>query len=104
MEKWKKVRDNFYKMDEGSIVTLWKELLDDFFALAETHLKAIRKLIERLEVDQRDTQLQFQIYEWEHRRKELGKRVAAINISDEEQSAKPQPQPQPEEQSNQQEH
>mgnify|MGYP000391441124 FL=1 len=52
-------------MDEESIVPIWEELSDDFFALAETHLEDVQKLIERLEDDQLDTQLQFKRYEQE---------------------------------------
>ena len=37
-----KTGDKFYKMDEDSIVTIREELSEDFFALAEEHLKEIR--------------------------------------------------------------
>ena len=40
-ENRKKVGDNFYKMDEESIVTIREELSDDFFSLAESHLGAV---------------------------------------------------------------
>ena len=53
----KKNGDNFYKMDEESIVTIREELLENFFSLAESHLEAIRRMIERLEDDQLETQL-----------------------------------------------
>ena len=56
-ENRKKVGDNFYKMDEESIVTIREELSDDFFSLAELHLGAVRRLVERLDDDQLDTQL-----------------------------------------------
>ena len=60
-------------MDEESIVPIWEELSDDFFALAETHLEDVQKLIERLEDDQLDTQLQFERYERERRQREAEK-------------------------------
>ena len=88
-ETRKKVGDNFYKMDEASIVTIREELSNEFFALAKTHAEVVWKLIERLEDDQLDTQLQFEKYEQEWRRKEAEKRAKAINISGEEQSAEP---------------
>ena len=94
-KNWKKAEEHFYKMDEESIVTIREELSDDFYALAETQIEAVQKLIKGLEDDQLDTQLQFERYEWERPWVEAEKRVASINISDEEQFAKPQPQPQP---------
>ena len=36
-----KAGDKFYKMDEESIVTIREELSEDFFALAEEHLREI---------------------------------------------------------------
>ena len=72
-------------MDEESIVTIREELSDDFFSLAESHLGAVRRLVERLDDDQLDTQLQFEKYERERRKKEAGKRATTITISDEEQ-------------------
>ena len=59
-ENRKKAGNNFYKMDEESIVTIREELSDDFFSLA--------RLVERLDDDQLDTQLQFGQYEREHRK------------------------------------
>ena len=56
-ENRKKADGNFYKMDEESIVTIREELSDDFFSLAELHLGAVRRLVERLDDDQLDTQL-----------------------------------------------
>ena len=78
-------------MDKESIVTIGEELSDNFFALAENHLDVIRKLIERLEDDQLDTQLQFDWYARD-RQKDAEKRAEAINIGDEEQSIELQPQ------------
>ena len=40
-ENRKKTGDKFYKMDEESIVTIREELSEDFYALAEEHLKEI---------------------------------------------------------------
>ena len=71
-------------MDEESIVTI-QELSNDFYALANTQLKAVWKLIDGLEDDQLDTQLQFERYERERWQKEAEKRAEAINISEEEQ-------------------
>ena len=56
-KNWKKASDNFYKMDKESIVTIREELSDDFFSLAESHLGAIWRLVERLDDDQLGTQL-----------------------------------------------
>ena len=36
-----KAGDKFYKMDEESIVTIREEMSEDFFALAEAHLKEV---------------------------------------------------------------
>ena len=41
-------------MNEESIVTIWEELTDDFFSLAESHLEAVWRLVERLDDDQLD--------------------------------------------------
>ena len=62
---WRKTGDNFYKIDEESIVTIREELLEDFCSLAESHLDVARRLIESLEDDQLGTQLQFERYERE---------------------------------------
>ena len=51
-ENRKKVGDNFYKMDEESIVTIQEELSNDFYALAETQLEVVRKLLDGFEDDQ----------------------------------------------------
>ena len=51
-ENWKKADDNFYKMDEESIVTIQEELSDDFYALVKTQLEAVRKLLDGFEDDQ----------------------------------------------------
>ena len=40
-ENQKKAGDKFYKMDEESIITIREELSEDFFALAEEHLKEV---------------------------------------------------------------
>ena len=50
-------------MDEESIVTIREELSEDFFALAEEHLKEIRGLVERLDDGQLATQLELERYE-----------------------------------------
>ena len=46
VENRKKVGDNFYKMDEESIITIQEELSDDFYALTETQLEVVQKLID----------------------------------------------------------
>ena len=47
-------------MDKESIVTIRKELSDDFFSLSESHLGAVRVLVERLDGDYLNTQLQLE--------------------------------------------
>ena len=74
-------------MDEESIVTIQEDLSDDFYALAETQIEVVRKLLDRLEDYQFNIQLQFESYEQERRRKEAEKRAEQTNIS-EEQSTK----------------
>ena len=56
-ENQRKVDDKFYKMDEESIVTIREELSEDFFALAEVHLKEVWGLVEVLDDGQLDAQL-----------------------------------------------
>ena len=73
------------RADKESIVTIWEELLDDFFSLTESHLGAVRRLVERIDDDQLNTQLQFELYEQEHWKQEVGKQATTITISDEEQ-------------------
>ena len=51
-ENQKKAGDNFYKMDEESIVATQEELSDDFYALVKTQLEAVRKLLDGFEDDQ----------------------------------------------------
>ena len=55
MESRKKFGDNFYKMDEESIVTIREELSDGLFSLAGAPLEAIRRMIEILNDDQLGT-------------------------------------------------
>ena len=61
-ENRKKAGDKFYKMNEESIVAIREELSEDFFALAEAHLKEVRGLLEILDDGQLDTQLQLEKY------------------------------------------
>ena len=65
-----KMGDKFYMMDEDNIVTIREELLEDFFALAEEHLKEIRGLVERLDDGQLATQLELEKYEQDRLRQE----------------------------------
>ena len=62
-ENRKKIGDNFYKMDEESIVTIREELSEEFFSLVESLLGAVRRLVDRLDDDKLGTQLQFEKYE-----------------------------------------
>ena len=86
-----KAGDKFYKMDEESIVTIREELSEDFFALAEAHLKEVRGLVERLDDGQLETQLQLEKYEQDRQQQEAEGRTTPITISDEERPAKEQP-------------
>ena len=76
--------DKFYKMDEESLVTIREELSEDFFALAEEHVKEIRGLVERLDDGRLATQLEFEKYERDRLRQEAKKKTTPITISDEE--------------------
>ena len=80
-ENRQKDGDNFYKLDAESVVTIREELSDDFLSLAGEQLVAVGRLVEQL-----DTQLQFERYERERRQQMETRRMAAINISDEEKS------------------
>ena len=83
-ENRKKAGDKFYKMDEESIVTTREELLEDFFTLAEAHLKEVRGLVERLDDVQLDTQLTLEKYKQDRQQQEAEGRTTPITISDEE--------------------
>ena len=50
-------------MDEENIVTIREELSEDFFVLAEVHLKEVQGLVEVLDDGQLDAQLQLEKYE-----------------------------------------
>ena len=86
-----KTGDKFYKMDEDSIVTIREELSEDFFALAEEHLKEIRGLVERLDDGQLETQLQLEKYEQDRQQQEAEGKTTPITISDEERPAGAEP-------------
>ena len=86
-----KAGDKFYKMDEESIVTIGEELSEDFFALAEEHLREIRGLVERLDDRQLETQLQLEKYEQDRQQREAKGKTTPITISDEERPAGEQP-------------
>ena len=90
-ENRKKAGDKFYKMDEESIVTIREELSEDFFALAEAHLKEVRGLVERLDDGQLETQLQLEKYEQDRQQQEAEGKTTPITISDEERPTKEQP-------------
>ena len=68
-ENQKKAGDQFYKMDEESIVTIREELSEDFFSMIESLLGTILGLVERLDDDQFGTQLQLEKYERERQTK-----------------------------------
>ena len=70
-------------MDEESIVTIQEESSEDFFALAEEHLKEIRVLVERLDDGQPETQMELEKYEQRQQQEAEGK-TTPITISDEE--------------------
>ena len=86
-----KTGDRFYKMDEESIVTIREELSEDFFALAEEHLKEIRGLVEILDDGQLETQLELEKYEQDRQTQEVEGKTTPITISDEERPAEEQP-------------
>ena len=50
-------------MDEESIVTIREEVSEDFFSLAETHLRGVWGLVEKLDDGQPEAQLQLEKYE-----------------------------------------
>ena len=83
--------DKFYKLDEESIVTIREELSEDFFALAEEHLKEVRGLVERLDDGQLETQLQLERYEQDRQQQEAEGKTTPITISDEERPAEERP-------------
>ena len=64
-ENQRKDGDKFYKMEEESIVTIREDMSEDFFSLAETHLGAVRGLVEKLDDDHLEAQLQLEKYERE---------------------------------------
>ena len=74
-------------MDEESIVTIREELSDDFFALAEEHIKEVQGLVERLADGQLDTHLQLEKYEQDCQQQEAEGKTMPITISDEERPA-----------------
>ena len=86
-ENRKKTGDKFYKMDEESIVNIQEELSEDFYALAEEHLKEIRGLVERLDDGQLATQLELESYEKDRLRQEAEGRTTPISISEGERPA-----------------
>ena len=86
-ENRKKTGDGFYKMDEESIVNIREELSEDFYALAEEHLKEIRGLVERLDDGQLATQLELEGYEKDRLRQEAEGQTTPISISEGERPA-----------------
>ena len=86
-----KTGGKFYKMDEESIVIIREELLEDFFPLAEEHVKEIRGLVERLDDGQLETQLELEKYEQDRQQQEAEGKTTPITISDEEQPVGAQP-------------
>ena len=69
-ENRKKSGYKFYKMDEESIVTIREELSEDFFSLAEAHLREVWGLVERLDDGPLDAHLQLEKYERDHHQQE----------------------------------
>ena len=73
-------------MDKESIFTRRKEFSDNFFSLAESHLGAVRGLVERLDDDQLGTQLQIEKYERKFRMKGAteGEKSAGIEVPEDQ--------------------
>jgi hypothetical protein len=90
-ENRKKTGDGFYKMDEESIVNIREELSEDFYALAEEHLKEIRGLVERLDDGQLATQLELEGYEKDRLQQEAEGQTTPISISEGERPAEDEP-------------
>ena len=90
-ENRKKTGDGFYKMDEESIVNIREELSEDFYALAEEHIKEIRGLVERLDDGQIATQLELEGYEKDRLRQEAEGQTTPISISEGERPAEDEP-------------
>ena len=78
-------------MDEESIVTIREGLSEDFYALAEEHLKEIRGLVERFDDGQLATQLELEKYKQDRLRQEAEGRTTPITISEGEQPAEAEP-------------
>ena len=71
-------------MDKESIVTIREELSEDFFALAEEHLKEVWGLVERLDDGQLGTPLQLEKYEQDRQQQEAeGKRMPITIVHEE---------------------
>ena len=82
-----KTGDKFYKMDEESIVTIREESSEDFFALAEEHLREIQGLVERLDDGQLEAQLELEKYEQDRQQQEAEGKTTPITLSDKERPA-----------------
>ena len=63
VENWAKAGDNFYKMDEESIITIHEELADDFQAMAQVQTDEIQTILEVSEDDQLQLTLDLEDYE-----------------------------------------
>ena len=61
----KKSGDNFYKMDEESIITIQEELSKDFYVLAQIQIGGVQRLLKEFEDDQLSATLELEGYEGE---------------------------------------
>ena len=88
-ENREKSREHFYKIDEKNLITIRKELSEDFYAMAQVQTAKTRKVLEEFEDDQLQLTLELEAYEQE--RVQLAKQQNTNNqdeqtiISDEEQ-------------------
>ena len=74
-ENRKKTSDNFYTMDEESMITIREEFSVDFYVLAEVQIDAVRKLLEQFEDDQLQATLELEAYEWKRGWNEVEQRA-----------------------------
>ena len=63
-ENREKSREHFYKIDEKNLITIRKELSEDFYAMAQMQTDEVWKLLE-FEDDQLQLTLELEAYEQE---------------------------------------
>ena len=54
--------DNFYKMDQESIITILEELSEDFYLLAQVHVDKVWRLPEEFEDEQLHATFKLEAY------------------------------------------